>query len=892
MHSKSSDPTPAEQNPPRVAVFLLRLFSPAAEHEELLGDLSEEYNKHWLPRGRGVARRWYWSQVLSSLRAGLDRPTRRLPGVQKGDGLMSGFVQDLRYGARSLLKAPMFTGLTVLTLMLAIGVNSAIFSIVSALFLSDLPMQEVDNAVFVWTKSAERGVARGPLSLPDFLDLREQVEALEDVVAMTQRTGILSGIEEPARLQIGLMTADMLRVWGLEPHLGRNFVDGEDAPGAVRVAMLSHGMWERRFAGDPEILGRDVKIDGHPTTIVGVVSQLMEFGDLALNDLWIPLPLDSTAAQRDERNLMVTARLSAGTTLDQARIEAALIGERLADQYPTANRGWGVSVQSFQSGIGGDSFWAAMMLLGVTVGLVMLIACSNVATMTLARATGRAQEMAVRAAIGAGRGRIMRQLVTESLLVSLVSAALGLLVARGALYGLTWVIGDQNSISPFFNQLSIDRGVLLFTMAIALLAPVVFGLVPAIRASRADLAAMLKGAGRTSGDVSSLRGRRFLVATQVSLAIALMVVAGLLMRSLVEAHNIDFTHDPEKILTLRIDLPDTGYPQLELVRQFRQQLGERVEAEPGVTRVAWVSPRLLSAGSSRARLEIAGAELRSEEQTPVAVRLGVSPAYFDMMKLRPLAGRAFSPADRADAAPVAIVNAEAVERYWPESDPLGREVRTGDGEWLEIVGVVSNEVVPDLVRPTVPQIYVPIAQNAGHGAVFLAETMSDPISLTPAVRRAVRSIDPEQPIAAPRTQARVYSDALASNDAMASMLGTFAAFALVMAGAGIYGVLSFMVAERTREFGIRMALGASRSSVRTMVMRDSSVLIAFGVAAGLLGAYGLARLLASAQPEVNPGDPLVYSLVGIVLCAVAVVAAWIPARRATRVEPAVALRAS
>ncbi len=891
MQSKSPDPTPARQQPPRAAVFLLRLFSPAAEHEELLGDLREEYSEHWLPRGRGVARRWYWGQALRSLRAGLDRPNRRVPGTRKGDGLVGNLLQDVRYGVRSLLNAPMFTGLTVLTLTLAIGVNSAIFSMVSAIFFSEMPLQNTETAVFVWTNSAERGVDRGSSSLPDFLDLRDQIDALEGIVGIGQRPGILSGVEEPTRVQLGLASADMLQVWGLAPHLGRNFAVGEDAPGATRVAMLSHGLFERRFGADPSAVGREVKIDGHPTTIVGVVSPQMEFGDLAANDLWLPMILDPAATPRDVRSLFVSARLAPDSTLEQAQAEVALLGERLAEQYPETNRGWTIEVQDFQSGLADDTFWTVITLLGITVGFVMLIACSNIATMTLARATSRAQELAIRAAIGAGRGRIMRQLVTESLLVSFVSAALGLLVARAALYGLTWIAGENSGVTSFFQMLSIDTGVLVFTLVVALLAPLVFGLVPAIRASRADLASTLKEGGRTSGDVASLQGRRVLVATQVSLAIALMVVAGLMVRALLEVRSMEFDHAPETILTMRIDLPDAGYPELEHVRQFRRDVGERIEAEPGVVRVAWVDTRPVADFGGSTSFEIAGAELRSEEQQPFAFRTAVSPPYFDMMKLRPLMGRLFGAADRTDAAPVALVNAEAVERFWAGGEALGHEIRMGDGEWLEIVGVVANELNPDPSDPTVPRIYLPIAQHTELGGALLVESLNEPLALTASVRGAVLAIDPEQPIADVRTQARIYADANSSISVVASMLGSFAFFALVMAGAGIYGVLSFMVAERTREFGIRMALGASRGSVRTMVMRNSGVLILIGVLVGLVAAFGLGKLLASALPEINAGDPMVYSSVGLLLFSVAALAAWIPARRATRVEPVVALRA-
>lgn len=890
MQRKSLPRSGNGSRPPRLARLLLRLFSPREERDGLLGDLAEEYRRHRAPLGHAAARRWYWGQVLRSLAPGLQRPPVPVPPTPKGDSIVATFFQDIRYGVRSLGQAPGFTFLTILTLTLAIGVNSAIFSMVSVIFFSDLPIQDTDNMVFVRMQNPERGILRGDASLPDFIDYRAEIESLPVMGGVETRAGVLSGIEEPARVVVAASTANLFRMWGTPMALGRDFVDGEDAPGAERVAILSHGLWERRFAADEGVVGRLVKVDGYPTTIVGVGSPTLEFGDLAQVDLWVPIDL-SAERPRDQRSFFVGARLKPGATMAQAQAEATAVAEQLAATYPETNKGWAVEVQSFNDGLADDGFWTVLLLLTITVALVMMLACSNVATMTLARATGRQQELAVRAALGAGRGRILRQLLTESLVLSLASGLLGLLVARASLFGLTWITGPGSDISTFFVMLEIDRYVMGFTLLVALLAPILFGLIPALRSSRSDLAATLKEGGRTAGNLSALRGRRLLVATQVSLAIMLMVVAGLVIRSLVQVRAMDYAHEPDSILTMRVDLPEAGYPDGERLRLFREELQRRTESMAGVARVTWVSHRVLADRVGTVSFEIEQGEARTEEQTPWAFSMSVGPAYFDMMRLRPLLGRLLRVDDREDSAPVALVNAAAVERFWPPgADPVGTRIRTGGGDWLEIVGVVSDEVYPDPANPIVPLIYTAHRQQGTHTAALMVEAVGDPLALTAPIRRAVLDIDPDQPIADVRTQARIFADDLASMDAVASMFGGFAFFALVMAAAGIYGVLSFVVAQRTREIGVRMALGARVTDVRGLVMRNSGALIVGGLVVGVLGAIALGALLASGVPEIDAADPLVYGAVAVVLMLVAAAAAWVPARRATRVEPVIALR--
>ena len=623
---------------------------------------------------------------------------------------MSSLIQDLKYGMRALVRAPAFTGITVLTLTLAIGVNSAIFSMVSVVFFSDLPFQDTDEIVLVFMQNPARGVELSSPSLPDFIDYRQQSRTVEDLAAIERRAGALVDGDGPTRVFTGAVTANAFSSWRVEPKLGRNFLDGDDEPGADAVAMLSHGFWERHYGSDPDIVGTEIRLDGRPAVVIGVADRVMEFGELARVDLWMPLELDPTLRPRDQRGLLVTGRLVPGATVAQAHAEFLEIGKGLADRYPETNRGWIPNAQGFYDGMANDGFWAILLLLSITVALVMLIACSNVATMTLARATGRKQELAVRAALGAGRRRILRQLITESLLLSLTSAALGLGVAHASLMGITWIAGGSSGFASFFAMVEIDRPVLVFTLAVALVAPMLFGLLPALRAARADLSATLNESGRSSGSAATFRGRRLLVATQVSLAITLMVVAGLIIRSLLEVRSLDYAYDPDTVLTLHVELPERGYPDLAQVRAFRQQVLEHTEALPGVVRAAWVGARPMADPVGTTSLELEGAEVRPDEQQPWAFLLTVEPTYFDMMKLRPLEGRVLSVLDDVDGAAVAVVSAETVERFWSGIDPVGSRLRLGDdGSWLEIVGVVTDEVYPDPSNPIVPTVCLPMA---------------------------------------------------------------------------------------------------------------------------------------------------------------------------------------
>lgn len=806
---------------------------------------------------------------------------------------MRDLIQDVRYAVRSLLNTPAFAIITVLTLALAIGVNSAIFSMVSVMVLSDMPMQDGDRLGFIFMRNNERGLDRQSISLDDLTAFRDGVSAFEGIAATGWQSVILAGTDEPTRIRIADATANLFDVWRTPVVMGRSFVEGEDLPGAPRVAILSHGTWERRFAADPGVLGRSIKLDGYETTVIGVMTPDLEVGDISLTEMWVPIDLDPAAEGRGVRRLFTLGRLRPGATLVQAEAEVAAVSARLQAEHPDNNLNWTAYVQDFKSGLADSGFWTLLFMLGLTVALVMLIACSNVATMTLARASSRARELALRAALGAGRFRIVRQVLTESAVISIAAGALGLVVARGALTGLTWVSAGNGSLGGFFGNLSIDQNVLLFTLAVALAAPLVFGLVPAWRASRTDLHDALKeDGGKTSGGRGGMRGRRFLVATQVALALTLMVLAGQLIDGMNEIRSVDFGYEPAEILTARLELPEAGYAESAQSAAFFRDLDERLRGLPEIERAVWVSDR--PGEWATTDFVIDGRVDDSPDSAPWAGALSVDAGYFEFMRLHVVSGRGFDARDTADGLAAVIVNAEAAERYW-DGDPIGQQLRVAgpvsEVAWMQVVGVVSSEVQMDPEKPAMPQLYMPIEQGVRRSRALMVRSRAEFSAVAAAIRREVWAIDPDLPVADIRTLARLLADTMVTMDVVIMMFGAFALFALMMAAGGIYGVLSFAVAQRTREFGIRMALGARGGDVRTMVIRNSALLVGAGLLAGVAGSWLLSRVMASGMNGIDSASVGVYLAVGGVLAAAAGVSAYIPALRATRVDPVIALRA-
>ena len=810
---------------------------------------------------------------------------------------MRSLPQDLRYGVRSLIKAPQFALLTILTLALAIGVNTAIFSMLNPVLLRPLPIADPDSMGFIYSTNADRGVITSPVSAADYIDIRDQVTSFASMTAVNRGASfILTGGDEPVQITGFEAAANTFDLWGVPIVLGRAFAEGEDEPGADRVAVLAYHTWQNRFEGDEGVLGRSIKLDGYETTIIGVVTEELEFGTLANPEVWVPLTLERDAVRRDARNLWVSGRLKAGVSAEQADEEVAAIGRRLAEEYPDTNAGWMPTVVDMNGALAPPQTWALLLLLSLTVGLVMLIACSNVATMMLARASARGREIAVRAALGARRSRILSQLVTESALLSLASVVVGLGLARVFLMGLVWMAGANSGISNFLQIVTIDGNVLAFTVLVAGLAPILFGLMPAIRASRPDVVEALKEGGRGSSG-AGLRGRRTLVGAQVALALSLMIVAGLAIRGMIETRILDPGFSTDGLLTLRLELPAALYAEETDWRAYFDAALSRVRELPQVRQAALVSERIYQSFPPSLNFQVEGRPIPEATEMPWALVSVISEAGLETIGLPLLAGRSLTADDNAEAVPVVMINADAAERFWPDDGALGQRLRLGvddgvegDGHWVEVVGIFGNINSGDPENPWFPMMLLPFQQNARRGMAMLIETHNDPLAAAGSVRQAIWEIDRDQPISDMRTMGQIVDDALAAGETLLMIFVVFAVFAAVMAAAGIYGVISYAVSERTQEIGIRMALGARGGEVARLIGRQAVVLIAFGMVAGLLGGFGLSRILANAFNGVSTTDPLVLSAVVALLAVTALVATWIPARRAIRVQPVIALR--
>jgi len=801
---------------------------------------------------------------------------------------MRELLQDVRYGARLLVRQPGFTAVVGLTLALAIGANTVIFSIVSYMLLRPLPFKERDGLAAVYAVDSQRNNDRAATSLPDYLEWRAEARSFEALGAWRDATYTLTGVEEPLRLQAQNITANLFDVWKLDMARGRSFRTGEDQPGADPVLVVGYGFWQRHFAADPDVVGRTMALNGRAYTIIGVMTPEMELGNLSLVDVWTPLILDPDEP-RDDRELMVFGRMKPGVTVEQASAEMATIAKRQQQAYPVTNEGWSARAVPLLEAMTGPNSWIVLTMLGVVVSLVLLIACANVANLMLARAVARRKELAVRAAIGAGRLRLVRQLVTESALLGLLGGGLGLLLAWGGLAVMAAV-----AYEPFFRQIEIDYRVLTFVAVLALLTPLLFSFLPALHAARSDLnEALGEGAGRTSGGVRGRRGRSALIVAQLSLAAALLILSTLIIRTAIAEARLDLGFDPANVITLQIELQGPRYPGDDEVRRFYDAALTRLARLPGVTDAAVTSSLPVLGGLGRTGFAIEGRPAPTPADRPWALSATVSPDYFDTFDIPLVRGRGFARADGPEAPGVVLVSAETARRYWRDEDPIGRRIRLGDGEgpWLEIVGVVGDVYNRrQLEEGFDPELYVPVAQHPRRAMAFAARTTADPAGLVAAVRREIHAEDPDQALFDVRSMAQAFHEQLASDRLIYGMFATFALVALLLAAAGLYGVMSYSVAQRAQEFGVRLALGARGGDVVRLVVRQGLGLVVVGTAIGLLGGFALASAIASILFGVGPADPLTYGGVTTLLATVAFLASYVPARRAVAQDPIRALR--
>ncbi len=813
----------------------------------------------------------------------------------RGGRWLETFWQDIRHGARMLRKSPGFTLVAVTALALGIGANTAIFSVINAVLLRALPYQDAERIVTIQERSAN-----GPAQVTpaNFLDWREQNRVFEQMAAITTRRANLTGAGgEPQRINLAVTSASFFQVLGVRPLLGRTFLPTEEQAGHDPVVVVSYGLWQRRFGTDPHLAGKPLMINGENYTVIGVMPAGIQYPNDT--DLWVPprrivpeaeIDLGDITQVRGFGLLSVIARLKPGVSFAQAQAEMDAVTAGLRRQYPETNNNRFDTVIPLRESLVGDVRPILLVLLGA-VGCVLAIACANVANLLLARASARQKEVAIRTALGAGRWRVIRQFLTESSMLSLIGGAVGLLLA---LYGIDLLAGFAPSTIPRVREIGLDLRVLCFSLLISLLTGIVFGLAPALHVSKADLNESLKeGArGATSGRRrASFRG--VLVVAEVALSLMLLIGAGLLFRSFLILQAVKPGFSPRNVLTMRIAPSGEGYREAREQRAFYSQIIERIRALPGVQSAGAISTLPLSKGPVNGYV-IEGRPPVTADKMPGANRRHVSPDYFRTMGIPLLKGRTFTDRDTADNPGVVIVNEALARREYPAEDPIGRRIAfswtNGRPNWLEIVGVVGDVRSIELNTEPAPEAYTPYLQNSVPEMSFVIRTANDPTNLAAAVRNEVRAVDQNQPVSHIKTIEEVISEAVTQPRFNMLMLTIFSGVALVLAAAGIYGVMAYSVSMRTHEIGIRMALGAGPWDVLRMVIGQGAKLTLIGMGVGLLGAVAVTRVLASLLVSITPTDPLVYMSVAMLLAGVALLASYIPARRAMKVDPMIALR--
>lgn len=797
---------------------------------------------------------------------------------------MNTLFQDLRFAWRSLSKRPAFTIVAVLSLALSIGANTAIFSVINAVLLRPLPYTEPDRLVDLY-ESFPQGY--GSVSPANFRDWREQNNAFSQLTAHMSGDLNLQGVSNPERLSAEFASDNLFGLLGVKPMLGRTFVAGEDRPGAPHVVVLSDGLWHRRFGADPAVIGKTITLSGDPYTIVGVMPDRFRFPASVKRDLWAPLQLDPKMdALRGSHWLAAIGRLRPGVQLTTAEAQMHQIAARLAARYPADQKDRSVVIIPLRQDLTGTVRPALLVLLGAA-GLVLLIACANMANLLLARATDRRREVAVRLALGAQRARLIRQFLTESVLLALMGGVVGLVLAYG---GAGTLLRMAGSSIPFGSDVAFDPAVFAFLLIVAAATGVIFGLVPALQATQVDLQSDLKeGGGKGSVGRGRQRFRNLLVVSETALALVLLVSAGLLMRAFLKLQNTDTGMVTQNVLTMHVSVPPQKYDSTVSAR-FYQPVLQGVGAIPGVRAVGLISLLPLQESYANGQFVIQGRAPDKPGDEPFAEKRIVSPGYFGALGIPVVKGRNFSEQDAANAAPVLLVNQALVRKYFNDSDPIGRRIQISDSVWAPIVGVIADVHESRLDRPSAPTLYGSFLQLPQNDMTLVIGTTVSATSITPAVRSAIHAVDPDQPVYNVKTMDDVVAASVSNTRFSFWLLGTFAAIALALAAAGIYGVMSYTVTQRTREIGIRIALGARHSAVTQLIVRHGMSLAIAGLAIGTVIALALTRVLASMLYGASATDPATFAGVALLLGIVALVASYVPARRAAAVDPVIALR--
>ena len=811
---------------------------------------------------------------------------------------MNNLLTDLRFGVRMLLKSPTVTIVAIVALTLGIGANTAIFSVVHAVLLQTFPYSNPEQLVLVWEKRQGGRTDQNVINLANFADWKAQNKSFSDMAVFFDRSLNLSSGGEPEEVPVQYATANLFSVLGANPILGRSFVedDGRDALRQPSAVVISYGLWQRRFGGDNGIVGRQIVLNNQPATVIGVMPANfgwhIQRGTEASKpaDIWIPFQLTNDVLVRRGRFASSVARMKPGVTIDEARSDMQTVSARLSQQYPEFLSTWSTNVVPLRTQFTGEIRRPLLIVLGA-VGFVLLIACANVANLLLARASARRKEIALRAGLGASRWRIARQLLTESIVLSLIGGTLGVLVAW---WGTKALVALSPPALMDLQRISVNLPVLGFTLLLSLLTGIIFGLVPALEATRFDLQDALKEGGKNVGG-SARTGylRNAFVVTQVALALVLLVGAGLLVKSLQRLQSVDPGFNPDNLLTVRVSLPSAKYESDQKRIQFFQQAMTQIKALPGVVSVGAINVAPFTGQYSGTSMQIVG-----EPELPVAqaLKTGVSVTdnnYFQTMQIPVLHGRLYSQQETVEMRHVVVVNEAFVQKNFGGANPIGKQVVISMKEPevpTEIIGVVANNKHLALDQTVEPMAFWPHAELVYSGMTLLIRTNNDPAALAPSVRGVIRSLDPQQPIGEISTMESLLSVSVARQRFSASLVTVFSILALVMAAVGIYGVMSYTVLQRTHEIGVRMALGAQRGDVLKLVLKTGIVLGLIGVVVGLAASFAVTRLLATLLFEVTTTDKATFAAVSVGLFLITLVACYVPARRATKVDPLKALR--
>ena len=841
----------------------------------------------------------FWSRALWDLSVNAVRehfsptqssivPQHRSAG---GPGMLEVFFLDLKYAARYLRNNPSFTLLAIVTLGLGIGANSAIFSVVNGVLLRPLPYQDADQIHVIFQHDRLRGTQSEGFSGPDYRDLVEQQSSFSMLAAYRTVTLNFSGADaEPERLRSAAVTPDFFKIYSLEPQLGRSFTEEECVPGGPAVVVLNHSFWTRRFGARADVLGETVTLEGQDYEVIGVMPpQALSFGE---RDLWLPLQPTRRDGIRGVHSFIVLGRLSLSATLETANRELAAIAGRLEEEYPDDNQGRGMHAVPLQEQITGQVRPALIALL-VAVGVVLLIACVNVANLLLARGMSRGREVAVRSALGASQSRMLRQFAAESVLFGGSAGMLALAIAYG---GVRLLNRLSPANLPRQSEIGVDATVLWFTLALAVATACLFGILPVLQSARTNLVDSLRDGGQSSRGGGSHRMRSILVVAEVALTVVLVVGAGLLLRSFWELLRVDPGFRPEGVLTLSVQLPASRYPQQfpnfpnwPEVQQFQRELEERVQALPDVRAASLAVNHPLNPGFTT-RFQISGhAPITAGEQPEATVR-PISPTYFDTVGLEMAAGRRFSAVDRADSQAVMIVNEAMVRQHFKEDDdPIGMTVSFFNRPY-EVVGIARDVHFSGIAVSAPPAMYTPLEQVPFGGFSILVRSTADTAPLVSQIQREIWRMDPSLAIYGIRELTDMLDVSVGQPRFNAMLVGLFAVVALLLSTIGVYGVMNYLVSQRTQEIGLRMALGADRRTVLSMIVGRGVVLTVIGVVLGLAGSFGLSRAMSNLLFGVTAVDPLTYLFVAALLVAVAALASYVPARRAATVDPLSALR--